>query len=143
MAKEARLVKQERLRGRKTIGVLFSRGNSFVQFPFRVTWILSDAPQEKAAQTGVVVPKRNFKRAVKRNLLKRRIREAYRKNKHPFYEALGKRNIRVKLMIVYTAREALEYKEIEQKINVTLQKLINGYDTGKGRSTPKTTEPRT
>lgn len=141
--KDARLTKQERLRGRKTIGLLFDRGNSFVQFPFRVTWMLSDSPQDREAQAGVVVPKRNFKRAVKRNLLKRRIREAYRKNKHPFYDALAERNIGVKLMIVYTARETLEYKEIEQKINVTLQKLIKGYDSGKGRISSRKTEPGT
>jgi len=95
--------------------------------------MISEGAQEFPAQAGMVVPKRHFRKAVVRNLLRRRMREAFRRSKQPFYEELRKRGTAVKLMIVYTAREALEYKEVERKIIVTLQRLLKEYDAGKGR----------
>ena len=76
------------------------------------------------AQLGISVPKRSFAKAVDRNTLKRRIREAYRKNKHLLYEVLQKKNLRIDLMMIYTAKEPLPYQEIEKKMIVSLQKLM-------------------
>ncbi|TND09491.1 MAG: ribonuclease P protein component [Bacteroidetes bacterium] len=141
MTKAQGLGKKARLHGQKTIGLLFEKGSSFTLFPFRVSWMVSDTRQAEAAEMGVAVPKRNFKRAVKRNLLKRRMREAYRKNRNEFCGELVKRGASVKMMILFTAREPLEYKEIEGKIILTLQRLLKEYDAGKGRIR-KENEPR-
>ena len=62
----------------------------------------------------VSVPKRNFKRAVKRNLLKRRIREAYRLNKELLSEA-------VDILFIYTSREVLPFKDIEESVVAALK----------------------
>jgi len=71
--------KTERLCGRNNLQTLYREGHKFVVWPLRVTW----SKNHSDPQTAVLVwaPKSLFKRAVKRNLLKRRIREAYRLNK--------------------------------------------------------------
>lgn len=71
----------------------------------------------------VSVSRKNFKKATDRNLIKRRIKEAYRKNKQGFYTFLDDRQLHCLLAFVYTSREILPYKEIEKKIILTLHKL--------------------
>ena len=71
----------------------------------------------------VTVSKKNYKKATDRNLIKRRIKEAWRKNKEVFYTFLEDRKIKCLLAFVYTSSEILPYKEIESKIILTLQKL--------------------
>ena len=90
--------KKERLCSLKEIENLVKKGKSFYCFPFKVISILQPtniqentmseelSAEENVNSIVVSVPKRNFKRAVKRNLLKRRIRESYRLNKHILHE---------------------------------------------------------
>ena len=81
------LCKTERLHGRNAIEDLFKKAGSrsMAAFPLRVVYALAIQEQEQApvgVSMLVSVPKRHFKRAVKRNRVKRQVREAYRKNKH-------------------------------------------------------------
>ncbi len=68
------------------------------------------------AQSAVAVSKRKFKRAVHRNLLKRRIREAFRLNKVLLYEQLEARNAQLALLIVYNHNKILKYSDIEKSL---------------------------
>jgi hypothetical protein len=71
----------------------------------------------------VSVPRKNFKKAVDRNRIKRLVKESYRKNKSAFYSFLEGRGEFCLLAFIYTAREILPGHEIENKIVITLQKL--------------------
>ncbi|MBL7890068.1 MAG: ribonuclease P protein component [Bacteroidia bacterium] len=114
--------KTERLSSKLLIDKLVEKGKSFNNSPFKFVWIELEE-SATPVQFLISVPKRNFKRAVDRNKLKRRSREAYRKNKADMLiKQLGEKKIC--LMLVYIAKEKLEYIEIEQKIKEGLQRLV-------------------
>ncbi|WP_221408153.1 ribonuclease P protein component [Fulvivirga imtechensis] len=108
--------KSERLCSKKAIQELFSKGSSFYIYPFKI--ISRADPKGSFHQILISVPKRNFKKAVLRNKFKRRIREAYRLNKH-----LLKSTSKLQIAYIYTAKELLEYKEIERKLILALERL--------------------
>lgn len=110
--------KVERLCSKILIEKLVEKGNSHNHFPFKINW-LEITENEAPVQILITVPKRNFKKAVDRNKLKRQTREAYRKNKSMLYEKLnGKKII---LMFIYIGKEKLEYNTIENKIIESLE----------------------
>ena len=115
--------KEERLNAKKTIEAVFASGRSIASPPFRMLWAVQKQETAVPLQLGISVPKRSFAKAVVRNRLKRRIREAYRKNKENIYEVLKKKNLSVTVMMIYTAKEELAYTEIEKKMIVSLHKL--------------------
>ena len=84
---------------------------------------MEEPQSEIPAKIIISVPKRIFKRAVDRNKLKRRIREAYRKNKTALYEELNSK--KVLLMVIYTSKKMEEYNEIEKRMLVAFQKINN------------------
>lgn len=116
--------KSERLTNKKVFEGLFSKGKSFAESPFRFVWMELSSASSHPAQLGISVPKKAFAKAVVRNKLKRRIREAYRKNKHLLYEELKKKNLHIALMVIYTAKEEHSYSGIEKKMVISLHKLI-------------------
>lgn len=73
------------------------------------------------AQVGVSVPKRNFKKAVDRNRIKRLMRETYRLQKKIVYKGVDKPYV---FMISYLAREEFEYAKIERKMKELLTLFI-------------------
>lgn len=119
--------KNERLCSLKEINALVKDGHVLFQYPFRITYILKEA-QVSAEDNNITscnkllisVPKKNFKRAVHRNLLKRRIRESYRKNKELITLPAGKT---INIMLVYVSKDILEYRYIESKIRDILGKV--------------------
>jgi ribonuclease P protein component len=126
------LGKAERLKSRKAIEDLFSSGESFSLHPFRVYFLKRNfehctEKNEKhphALQFGVGVSKKNFKKAVDRNRLKRLTREAYRLQKNILVDDLdSKKEWCLKLFLVYTSREMMDYKEIKEKVEKALVRL--------------------
>ncbi|MEA3479663.1 MAG: ribonuclease P protein component [Bacteroidota bacterium] len=122
MVKEFSLSKSERLSGRKSISSLFETGSSLYVPPLRIIYKAEGAGPHPVAMT-VSVPKRLFKRAVDRNLLKRRIREAYRLNKHDLYVELQQKGMKLDLMIQYQHREIDSFQVIEKALIKGLEKL--------------------
>ncbi len=120
--------KNERLSGQKIIDLLFSEGRSFVLFPYRMIWMeyeFGDAPQIKIL---ITVSKKSFKKAVDRNLIRRRIREAYRKHKTELYDFLGQQKVQCAVVLIYTANTILTFKEIEEKIILLLHRFQTEYE---------------
>jgi ribonuclease P protein component len=117
--------KAERLTNKKLFESIFESGKSISVFPFKLIWVETVPASLFPVQLGISVPKKSFAKSVDRNILKRRIRESYRKNKHLLYEILQKKNLSIALMIIYIAKEELPYQEIEKKMVVSLQKLID------------------
>lgn len=89
------LPKAERLTGETTIGRLFAQGQSFVKYPLRVVYAIEAAEGEGSARMLISVPKKRFKRAVKRNRVKRLVREAFRLNKSLLAESIADANIKI------------------------------------------------
>jgi ribonuclease P protein component len=115
--------KDERLRSRKLIESIVSGGRYVQVTPFRLGWIRTELRSKFPIQLAIAVPKRFFKRAVDRNRIKRLIREAYRKNKNSIYTLLQSKGLQIAVLVVFNGRVVPEYKEIENKIVLTLQKL--------------------
>jgi ribonuclease P protein component len=120
--------KHERLSGQKIIDTLFSEGKIFVVSPFRVVWLEYELAGQSPAQVLISVSKKRIKNAVDRNLVKRRIREAYRKNKDEFYEFLNRNQVKCAFALLYNSDLIADYKEIEEKINLLLQRFQSEYE---------------
>lgn len=123
--KKQGFTKNERLCSLKLIEGLFNDGKVVFNYPFRIVW--NQCPLETGfpSQVAITVPKRNFKKAVHRNLLKRRIREAFRKQKELLYAPLSANGTTIIFMIQYTGKELSDYNTIEESIVGALQKLAS------------------
>ncbi len=113
------LKKAERLSSKKDIQELFNNGSSFYLYPLKV--ITLPTTEATAHQVLFSVPKRNFKRAVDRNLLKRRMREAYRLHKHLLPTEPQVLNI----AYIYTSKDLLDYASIAKPIEQSLIRIKN------------------
>ena len=116
--------KSERLCSKKDIQLLFEHGNSFGVYPFRLIWLDIEGGSEADARIVISIPKKRFKRAVTRNLLKRRIKESYRLRKGAFYEELSLLNRKVNFVVIYTGNKVLNYQELDHKISVLIARFL-------------------
>lgn len=118
--------KEERLCSKKIIDELFAEGKSFVIFPLKIVFIISPVPGKFPAQTAFSVSKRIFKRAVHRNLIKRKIREAYRLNKHLLYEQLN--DVHVAVFVIFIGKNIPDFKQVEDAMKKGIERLIKEVD---------------
>lgn len=117
------LSKQERICSKTQIDALFNResSRSMTAFPIRLVYKLVDAEAPSPVQILVSVPKRCFNRAVKRNRVKRQIREAYRKNKHQLLAAVGGVEGRSLMMaFIWLDNSLHSSEEVEYKVKKLL-----------------------
>ena len=117
--------KKEHLCGEKRITRLYTKGDAFIAYPLRVVFLIEPKSDDESSNVLVSVPKKRFKRAVKRNRLKRIMREAYRLNKQLMIEKLVEKQLQIHIAFNYVSDDVLEFAAIEKKMKLALQKLID------------------
>ncbi len=117
--------KNEKLKSKITIDLLFAEGKSVSKYPLRLVFVESDYGIEKESEQkikmGVSVSKKYFKHAVDRNYFKRVLRETYRLNKHLLVENLEKPYA---FMFFYQTKDRLSYEEINTKTVQLFEKFV-------------------
>ena len=104
--------KIEKLKSKKSIDLLFSKGKSVGKYPLRLVYVQHDFEENIPLKMGVSVSKKYFKNAVDRNYYKRLLRECYRLNKHFLIQNL---EVKYCCMFFYQTSEKLHYQEINAK----------------------------
>ena len=107
--------KDERITNKKIIQNLFESGKKIIFSPFILRYL--DERKESKNKVLISVSKSKIKSSVKRNLLKRRIRESYRLNKN-IIKGLG-----YSFAFVYSSSKILSYNEINKSLVELLNKV--------------------
>lgn len=117
--------KEERLCRQLLIDRLFAGGSkSMSAFPMRLVYLPVEASEANAPVTLLIsVPKKRFRRAVKRNRVKRQIREAYRKNKHILLDTVEAKGLHLIIGVIWLDNELSPSAEVEKRLVNLLQRL--------------------
>ena len=116
--------KFEKLKSRKQIELLFAKGKSISSFPVKVFYLPVEHTPVHPVQVGVGVSARNFKKAVDRNTIKRRMREAYRLHKLPLHEHLITNQKSVAVFILWIDKQLPTTAALQDLMPTVLEKLI-------------------
>ena len=116
--------KHERLCSKKQLDQLFAEGKSVLMYPIKLTFLELKLENLSPAQVVFIVPKKRFKKANKRNLIRRRMREAYRMVKDDFYIRLNNNNLQAIISISYVANDLLSYNTLKEQILKGLNTVI-------------------
>jgi ribonuclease P protein component len=114
--------KNEKLKSKITIGLLFTDGKSVSKYPLRLVYHSGSLNDGQKLKMGVSVSKKNFKKAVDRNYFKRILRETYRLNKHILVDNLDKPHA---FMLFYQTKDRLSYEEINTKTIQLFEKFVS------------------
>lgn len=115
--------REEKLKSRKLIEKMFTEGKTVSKYPLKLIYVQTELKEDIMIQAGVSVSKRNFKRAVDRNKIKRLLREAYRLNKNLIFNTI---QFPYALMFLYIGKEfPKNYDEISKSMIKLLQKFIS------------------
>ncbi|HSJ67883.1 MAG TPA: ribonuclease P protein component [Anditalea sp.] len=119
-----KLPKNERLHSKKSIKELFDKGSSFFLYPFKVLVLESDLVETN--QVLFSVSKKKIRKAVNRNFVKRRIKEAYRLNKHLLEVPLYKKKL---IALIYVSSELDSFQKIQPRVQKVLKKIAQSENT--------------
>jgi ribonuclease P protein component len=116
--------KFEKLKSRKQIELLFAKGKSISAFPVKVFYLPIDHTPLHPVQVGVGVSARHFKKAVDRNTIKRRMREAYRLHKLPLHDHLVAEQKSVAVFILWIDKQIPTTALVQDLMPTVIEKLI-------------------
>jgi len=112
--------RREKLKSKKRIEQLFVEGKNVTSFPLKLIYLETALPDQIKVQAGVAVSKKRFKSAVKRNRIKRLLRESYRLNKTI---AMGNTEKSYAFLILYIGKEMPTYPVIEKQLQHLFKKF--------------------
>ena len=116
------LGKEDKLKSKKAIELLFAEGNRVKSHPFQLIFLQKEHTSTFPIKIGFSVPKRLIKLAVNRNRVKRLMREVYRKNKEQFSKNIEEQYI---CMLIYTSKKEIKYDNLE----LSIRKVCNNFLT--------------
>ena len=114
--------KREKHKSKKLIERLFREGKNISHYPLKLYYVEVDEQQEVKIKTAVSVPKKNFKKAVQRNRIKRLLRESYRLNKHLIFNNIEGN---FAFLILYLGKDLPRHSEVDRATKVIFQKFVN------------------
>ena len=125
--------KKDKLKSRKQMQFLFSKGTAITMHPIRLLYTIEKAEAgifpNGLLQAGVGAPSRQFRKAVQRNKVKRLLREGYRLEKPNFTNSINLTNTRLNLFFLYLDAHVQTQQQIQTTINLILQKLAGKLKT--------------
>ncbi|MGB5818788.1 MAG: ribonuclease P protein component [Saonia sp.] len=113
--------KKEKLKNKKLIERLFQEGKSLSKYPLKLIYIKTTFSEDVKIRAGVTVPKKNFKSAVRRNRIKRLMRESYRLNKHLVFNNIEGN---FAFLFLYLGKDLPSQQLVEESMVKILQKFI-------------------
>jgi ribonuclease P protein component len=118
---------KERLSLKKDIDKLFNNGLSVIAYPLRVLYLLQTEETSENGEVSILVsvPKKRFKRAVKRNRLKRLMRESYRLNNSELKSTVSRSGKNLSVAFIYISDSVCLYKDIEKAMLKAIEMLNN------------------
>ena len=134
MAKRFGFGKKERLKSKKAIEALFTKGKTLSQFPLRVMYVFETVQNEQDAivQAGVTASKKHFKKAVDRNRIKRLLRECYRLQKLQLIETVKQKKLKAHLFFMFVDKILPEFNAVKEAMNkclIQLQKAAEKHES--------------
>ena len=119
------LSKEERLHLKRDVDALFASGQAFIAYPLRVVYHLTPVAEGEEPSTAilVVVAKKYFRRANKRNRVKRLIRESYRRRKHPLLALAEGLRMHIHLGLLSVAKELPKQIDVDRGMEKALARI--------------------
>jgi ribonuclease P protein component len=116
--------KEERLYGHAALDNVYNNGKQLQGASIKIIYL--EVPKSNyPCRVVFSVPKRSFKKAVDRNLIKRRMREVYRNNKHILYNDLNEKQKSIHIYIIYLSKEIISFDELKDTMLKALKNVAN------------------
>ncbi len=115
--------KYQKLKSRKLVDNLFSKGKSTLAFPVKLVYTLEESEKPNVL-SGAGVSKKYFKKAHDRNYIKRLIRETYRHHQHQLIAFSEKQKLTIHFFMLYIYKELPSYETLNAQMPTFIQKLI-------------------
>lgn len=123
------LSKLERLCSRKALDELFTSSTSIFHYPIRFVYQFVEKPENGAPAVVLFsVPRKKFKLAVRRNLIRRRMKEAFRLNKGIVLNSLESKPIQLRMAFLYIATDTCDFFKIQDAIVHALKDMAKRID---------------